>query len=166
MPSVNPVLPASSENACCRRPEEGGGGSDEERGQGLGRPAGGLLSHAAARRPKAKELPGRAAPRCGNRSERSEMVHTEARTPCALPVPIPGQGGRPHPPPPLPQPGGPSSWSGSQTCSSASPFQGSGLICDLVFPKAGLPPPPPVPRGLLQPPLPNSVTRNAAPLLK
>lgn len=93
-------------------------------------------------------------------------AHTEARTPCALPVPIPGQGGRPHPPPPLPQPRGPSSWSGSQTCSSASPFQGSGLICDLVFPKAGLPPPPPVPRGLLQPPLPNSVTRNAAPLLK
>ena len=33
MPSVNPVLPASSENARCRRPEEGGGGSDEERGQ-------------------------------------------------------------------------------------------------------------------------------------
>lgn len=34
------------------------------------------------------------------------------------------------------------------------------------FPKARLPLPPPVPWGLLQPPLPNPVTRNAAPLLK
>lgn len=46
------------------------------------------------------------------------------------------------------------------------PLQGSGLICDLVLQRRELPPPPPVPRGLLQPPLPNRVTRNAAPLLK
>ena len=102
MPSVNPVLPASSENARCRRPEERGGGSDEERGQGLAGPAGGLLSRASARRPRAEALPGRSAPRCGNRSEGSETVHTEARTPGALPCPSPSwarEGGpisRPH----------------------------------------------------------------------
>lgn len=49
---------------------------------------------------------------------------------------------------------------------SCIPLPGLRLDLQPCFPKAGLTPPPPAPRGLLQPPLPNRVTRNAAPLLK
>lgn len=166
MPSVNPVLPASSENAAV-------GGLRRGEGARRRREARDWAGLQAASYPMQQQegqeqrsfqdvlhqgvAADQSAPRwCTQRPEHPAPCRSPSRAREGGPIP------HPH----CPNRGGPHPGQVPRLAHLRPPFQGSCLICDLVFPKAGLPPPPPVPRGLLQPPLPNSVTRNAAPLLK
>lgn len=66
----------------------------------------------------------------GATDQKADMMPNEARSPSHLPSHLPSAT---IPVPYCPGQAGPSSHSGSQACSSASPFQGSVLICDLVL---------------------------------
>lgn len=125
----------SSECACCRSLEEGELGLWRRRKACRAR---GWAGPAAAHFPRQQRgvQEGRtfqakdAVQKGVATDQKADTMHNEARTALDPPSPCPGRGCSVSPLWPDRQP---SSRSGSQICSSASPFQSSALICDLVF---------------------------------
>lgn len=160
--SVESLLRGSSEHACCRRPLEGEiglwWGAEAGRGQELGwacrLPPSPGSEEESEREGFPGQGPGHKGVAAGQKAHKWRMITPEH----------PRTGlGWPFPHCPADKALFRLRFSDLLIC---IPLPGLRLDLQPCFPKAGLPPHPPAPRGLLQPPLPNRVTRNAAPLLK